>query len=135
MDILHEICRKVLELIQDIDPRVRSLVLRLGFCWSLVGLCLVATRNLPRRSPALQLATAIGASFVALSIPVEQALAVHSTVFGFAFLLCVVVLPFLPFWLSRLLVPTWLHQIVVMVILYIVLVGLVVLQLLIAGRE
>ena len=134
MDILYKMSRKILELIQDVDPRVRSLVLRLSFWWSLVGLALVMTRNLPRRSAALQIATAIGVSFVALSIPVEKALAVHTTAFGFAFLLCASVLPFLPVWLSRLLVPRYVHQIVVMWILYIVLAGLVVLQLLIAGR-
>ncbi|MDP2898627.1 MAG: hypothetical protein Q8Q12_18980 [bacterium] len=133
MDILYRFSRKIIELIQNVDPTIRSLVLRLSFWWALVGLCLVVTRNLPRRSPALQFATALAASFVALSIPVERALAVDSAAFGFAFLLCIIVLPFLPFWLSRLLVPTWIHQVVVMVIFYIVLVGLLTLQLLITG--
>lgn len=134
MDILYKISRKVLELIQEIDPRVRSLILRLSFWWALVGLCLVATRNLPRRSSALQLATAILCSFLALLVPVEQALGVHSTAFGFAFLLCVMVLPFLPVWLSRLLVPTYFHQKVVMWALYIVLMTLLLIQVLIAHR-
>jgi len=134
VDILHEISRKVLEVIQNIDPRVRSLVLRLALWWSLVGLALVVTRNLPRRSSALQLATAILGSFVALSVPVERALGVNTTAFAFTFLLCAMVLPFLPIWLSRLLVPTYFHQRAVMWTLYIILTSLVLIQLLIGHR-
>ena len=135
MDILHEISRKVLEAIQDIDPRVRSLVLRLAFWWSLVVLCLVATRNLPRRSPALQLALAIAGSFVALCVPVELALGVNTTAFAFTFLLCAMTLPFLPIWLSKLLVPQYLQQKTVMWALYLVAACLLIIQVLIAHRE
>ena len=135
MNILYRVSRKIIELIQDIDPQVRSLVLRLSFWWALVGLCLVATRNLPRRSAALQLALAIGGSFAALSVPVERALGVNTTVFAFAFLLCAMTLPFLPIWLSKLLVPRYLQQKAVMWALYLVAACLLIIQVVIAHRE
>ena len=135
MDILYRLSRRIIELIQDIDPQVRSLVLRLSFWWALVGLSLVATRNLPRRSPALQLATAIAASFVALWMPVERALGVSPTAFAFAFLLCAMSLPFLPIWLSKLLVPKYFQQKTLMWGLYLVAASLLIIQLVVAYAE
>jgi len=135
MDVLYKTSRKLLELIQNVDPTIRSLILRLSFWWSLVGLALVATRNLPRRSAALQIATAIGASFVALWMPVERALGVNSTAFAFTFLLCAMTLPFLPIWLSKLLVPRYLQQRAVMWALYLVEACLLIIQVVIAHRE
>jgi len=135
VDVLDEAFRRLVDVLSGIDPRVKCLVFRASLWLSLVGIGLVLTRSLPRRSVALQVLCAIGLTWVAMSVPVEMALTVADRrVLGFCFLFCGAALLFLPGRLSQLLVRRYFQQKLIEAGLYVLILVLVIGQILTARR-